>query len=237
MRNMAVIEDDKTERESLIAFLRRYGETEGEEFKCFAFLSAEEFLTGYTAIYDAVFMDIGLPGLNGMDAAKKLHELDRDTVLIFVTNLAQFAVGGYEVGAFDFILKPVSYAGFCLKFKRIMQKIRSNDDTHILIKGKECNRRVSASDIKYLEVVNHKLIYHLETDDIVSSGTMREAMLTFPPESFVLCNQSFLVNLKYVNEFNDTEVRVGDEWLLVSRAKRKDFFRAVNLYFNRRALK
>lgn len=237
MRNIAIVEDEENEAAALAGFIQRYGEKTGEQFNIFTFLSAEKFLSGYSADYSIVFMDIELPGMNGMDASKSLRELDRDVVLVFVTNMSQFAVGGYEVGAFDFILKPVTYHSFFLKFSRIMQKIRNSDDIHIVIKGKEVTKRVSSSDIKYVEIVNHVLTYHLSSGNIVSTGTMKSVLEQLKGGSFALCNQSYLVNMKYISEFSDNEVCVGEDKLPISRPKKKEFHRAINLYFNGREVK
>lgn len=197
MRNVAVIEDEKSASDALGQHLKRYGAETGEEFKIYVFPDAETFLQNYKADYDVVFMDIELPGMNGMTAARELRKLDGKVVLVFVTNMSQFAVGGYEVGAFDFILKPVNYSSFFLKFTRIMEKVKSNDDLKIIIRGKEVAKRVFSSDIMYVEVVNHALTYHLCGGNVTALGTMknvREQLGSDP--AFVLCNQSYLVNLK-----------------------------------------
>lgn len=237
MRNVAIIEDEAKEKDALIGHLERYGEKTGEKFKFFWFSSAEKFLTGYVADYDVVFMDIELPGMNGMEAARTLRKMDGEVVLVFVTNISQFAVGGYEVGAFDFILKPVTYPSFFLKFSRIMQKIKSNDDIRIVIKGKQVTKCILSSDIKYVDVVNHQLTYHLNSGNVLSTGTMKKVIDLLKGVGFVLCNQSYLVNLRYITEFSESEVKVGDDWLPISRPKRKEFLRAVNLYFNGREVR
>ncbi len=69
----------------------------------------------YRADYDIVFMDIELPGINGMEAAHRLREIDQQVILIFVTNMAQFAVKGYEVDALDYIIKPAQYGPLSIK--------------------------------------------------------------------------------------------------------------------------
>lgn len=238
LRNVAIVEDEKQEANKLASYLSAYGKKTGENFRIFAFPDAERFLTGYTADYDAVFMDIELPGMNGMDASRELRKLDRNVVLVFVTNMSQFAAEGYSVDAFDFLLKPVSYSDFYLKFTRIMNKIKSSDDVTIIIRGKEFARRVFSSDIKYVEVRNHLLTYHLESGDISAPGTMKSALEQLGDvRGFALCNQSYLVNLRYVGEFGDSEVNVGGDVLAVSRPKRREFFKAVNLYFNGREAK
>ena len=115
--NIAIVEDDGKEAEALLSYIKKYGEKSGTSFDVKIFSDAENFLESYKQGLDIVFMDIELPGMNGMDASKRLRALDRSVTLIFVTNMARFAVNGYEVGAFDFIVKPVTYGSFEIKFR------------------------------------------------------------------------------------------------------------------------
>ena len=70
-------------------------------------------------------MDIEMPDLDGLAASQKLREIDRSVILIFITNLAQFAVRGYEVDALDFVVKPVTYYVLALKLKRAIGAYRA----------------------------------------------------------------------------------------------------------------
>lgn len=74
-------------------------------------------------------MDIQMPHMNGMEVARKLRALDANVLLIFVTSLAQYAIQGYEVRAFDYVLKPLSYPDFMMKMSRVehqMHRMRIN---------------------------------------------------------------------------------------------------------------
>ena len=88
MRNIAIIEDDGVAQKMLCDYLKRYGSEKNEQFACFPFGSAEQFLTDYRPDYYVVFMDIELPGMNGMEASRRLREIDGNIVLVFVTNMA-----------------------------------------------------------------------------------------------------------------------------------------------------
>ena len=105
--NIAVVEDDGKWIKTLREFFAVFSKNENLNCNIKVFTSGEDFLNCYKGEqFEMVFMDIDLPGLNGMQTAKKLRELDGNIAIIFVTNLAQYAVEGYEVNAFDFIVKP-----------------------------------------------------------------------------------------------------------------------------------
>ena len=109
MLRCAIVEDSPRELEHLKECLARYSAERDIPLETTAFGDAASFLEHYRADYDIVFMDIELPGINGMEAAHRLREIDQQVILIFVTNMAQFAVKGYEVDALDYIIKPAQY--------------------------------------------------------------------------------------------------------------------------------
>ena len=89
-----------------------------------------------------------------------------------MTNLAQYAVKGYEVRAFDFVVKPVSYYNFMLKFSAALDNLELNKDTEIWIKSKEGRVRLMASRIIYVEVLKHYLTYHTKDGDFTALGSI-----------------------------------------------------------------
>lgn len=123
MVNVAIVEDEIRSADVLCGFLERYGSEKGREFAVSRFTDAIAFLENYVPRYDIVFMDIQLPDMDGMTASRRLRALDRDVILIFVTNMANYAVSGYEVDALDFIVKPVSYFPFTVKLERALGRL------------------------------------------------------------------------------------------------------------------
>ena len=226
-RSIAIVEDSREEAETLLAYFARYGTEKGVAFKTAHFTSGEEFLSKYRPVYDLVFMDIGLPKLNGMEAAARLRELDRAVTLIFVTNMAQFAVKGYEVDAFDFVVKPVSYANFALKLQRALNKLERRRDTEVLITLSDSIFRIPASRIKYVEISGHKMVYHTTEGELSAYGNLKEAEAALGGQ-FVRCNNCYLVNLNYVQAVRGYTALVDGDELQISRPRRKVFVQAIN---------
>ena len=124
MISVAIIEDDGNEAKKLREELVRYGEEHGEYFDIKEYRDAESYLNFYKPRFDIVFMDIELNGMNGMEAARRLRGLDSEVILIFVTNMRQFACEGYAVEALDFIVKPILYSRFCAVMARAVTVCR-----------------------------------------------------------------------------------------------------------------
>ena len=129
MINIAFVEDDLNFLELFNSFCDEYAADNKLDFNYHHFGNAEVFLEKCkTTAFDLVFMDIELPGLNGMETSKKLRQMDSKVVIVFVTNMASFAIEGYQVNAFDFILKPLVKQTFFMKMDRIVEKIKSEGE-------------------------------------------------------------------------------------------------------------
>ena len=122
---IAIVEDEAASAQLLEECLLRYRTEAGAEMMITRFSNAEELLRDYRGEFDLLFMDVDMPGINGIDASRRLREMDSRVVLIFVTNLAQYAIYGYEVDALDYILKPVNYYALKLKLRKALEVVRS----------------------------------------------------------------------------------------------------------------
>ena len=109
MYRIAIVEDEKEFREQLQEYLKRYGVENNIVFQIDVFEDGSDILEHYQKNYDMVLLDIEMPKVNGMDAAERIREMDEEVVLMFITNMAQYAIRGYSVGALDFVMKPITY--------------------------------------------------------------------------------------------------------------------------------
>lgn len=222
MLKIAVIEDSKEFAETLKSFFAKFSSCE-EPLDVVFFESAIPFLEHYKPVYDVVFMDIMLPHMNGMDAAHRLRELDQSVVLIFVTNMAQLAVKGYEVNAADYIVKPLYYNEFELKFRRAVLRCKEAAST-VLITQQSGARRILLREIMYIEVHGHKLSYKTEAGTFSSTGTISEMEANLRDKGFLRCNKCFLINQRHIAvvQSNTVVMSNGDE-LQISRPRKKQF--------------
>ncbi len=229
MLRIAIVEDEEIIALTIKNYLKDFFMSIHVEFSCTHFDNAIKFLDRYAFDFDLIFMDINLPTLDGMSAVRELRKKDSEVKVIFVTSLAQYVIKGYEVNAFDFMLKPVNYYSFAIKLKRFMETYEQKEN-YIFVRVKNELVKINVSDIKYFEVINHKLIIHTTTQNYEIYDNLNKYLNMLSKDSFALCNRCYLVNLKYVNKVNKEFVLVGNDSLLVSRRKYNDFIDALNKY-------
>ena len=172
MYRALIVEDEPTEARRLTDYLRRYGDAHAEAFQITWLKSAMEMLSD-KGRYDLILLDIDLPGISGMEAAQLMRVYDEATPIIFVTNLAKYAVKGYEVGATGFIVKPVTWGNLSMNLDRALRVIKQNSGRSVMVSTEDGVRVVPFSSIVYIEVNGHKLTYHLESgEQIETRGTV-----------------------------------------------------------------
>lgn len=229
MINAALVEDDAAWSAAVTEYVKKFSAESGMAVKLTRFGDAETFLASGVN-FDLVLMDIELPGMSGMDAAKKMREAGSGAALLFVTNMAQFALNGYEVEAVDFIVKPVPYFVFSVKFRRAAERAAARKVTVLRVKTDEGTVNIRSSDIKYVEIIKHYAVYHTTDGDHRTRGALKDIEPVLADYDFVRCNNCYLVNLKYVKGVRGYTVNVGGDELLISHPKRRGFVRVLNDY-------
>ena len=229
---VAIVDDVRSDAQVLQDHLRRYQEEGGGMWETVLYPSGTDFLARYQPDFDLVILDIDMPGLNGVDAARRIRELGDNVVLMFVTNMSQYALEGYEVEAVDYVLKPVSYQDFALKLRKAQRYISQNRDTQIALHTTSGIVLLMVSQVIYVESALHYLIYHTTTSDYRVRGSISDAESTLPHGQFSRCNTSFLVNLKYVKALERDEVLMNPDnhRLKISRGRRGTFLDQMGRY-------
>lgn len=232
MLKIMILEDAPAERQRLEAFLQRYAEEDPAfRYTLTCYDRGITMLSEYHKDADILFLDIRVPDMLGIDVAKSIRKKDESVMIVFVTNLTQYAIEGYSVEAFDYILKPLKYPPFAAKLKRMLKALRSREQGYTVnLRDKENERWVSADSIVYIESLGHDLFFHVGGEVIRQWGTLSAYEEELRERGFARCHASFLVNLKYVETIRKNEVIVGGEAIPVSRPKRKSFLEQVAGY-------
>lgn len=231
---IAIVEDEAESVRELERFLLRYGQERGYEIKSRVFSDGEELVRGYRSEYDIILMDIQLKEMDGMTAAELIRRQDPEVMIIFITNMAQYAIRGYAVDALDYVLKPVTYFAFSQRMDRAADRLSRRRTHYLTIPVKGGAQKLDIGQIRYVESRGHTLIFHLKREEIVSSGTMKEMEDLLEQYGFCRCNKGYLLNLDYVDGIQDGCALLGEEQLLISRGRKNPFMEALANYMGGR---
>ncbi len=232
-----IVEGSPAEADVLREHLNRYAEERGLSFAVTVLSSAVEFVNASHPA-DLIFMDIDLPGINGMEAAQILRGYDEQTPLVFVTNLAQYAIKGYQVDALDFMVKPVQYDDFSLRMDRAMRLVRRTSKGTVAIPTPDGIRVVRLDDVLYVDIVKHDLHYHLagEPNPLRVRGTITKVAEELAEKDFLKIAASCVINMAQVARIRATSVVMSDGTeLFFSRSQRKAALERLTAYVGRSA--
>ena len=197
------IDDEPLALQQIVAYISKVPFLELAA-QCQSALEARKFLEQDTV--DAIFCDINMPDLNGMDFVKSLTV---PPLIVFTTAYAEYAVEGFKVNAVDYLLKPFGMQDF---------QPSDQDDT-LFLKTEYRIVKVAIKDIRYVEAMSEYLKVHVENEPkpivtLLSMKKMEERL----PGYFMRIHRSYIINLKMIQEVNknrvimdaDTYLPIGD---------------------------
>lgn len=228
---IAIVEDDAGYTQELKEYLVRLEKEIDRDIEVFAYPSGLAFLKNFKGQFDILLLDISMPYLDGMETARRVRETDREVLILFITNLAQYAIKGYEVDALDYIVKPVNYFAFSQRMMRAISRISDRETQYLAINQKTGVRKLDVRGICYVESLNHNLTFHTREGDYTVFGSLKDVEERLAEHHFIRCNKGYLVSLRHVDRIEDGCAVVQGTPLLISRNRRNSFLEALANYF------
>lgn len=227
-----ILEDEQAELTRLKQFLDQYSaENEIVSFSLETYGRGSELLNAYQCDADIVLLDIRVPDMLGIEVAKRIRAMDDRVIIVFVTNYSQYAIDGYSVGAFDYILKPLHYSSFRAKMNRILRKLSHNEiGSFLVVKNKNTESRILVGSITYIEGTGHHITIHTNSKTVTQWGSLGAFEEKLKDAHFVRCHTSYLVNLKYVQGISEGNAIVADQEIPISRLRRRVFLEILAQY-------
>lgn len=231
MIKIAIIDDDVTYIQLLESHIMRYQVDYSTDIQLSTFTNGLNFMMEYQPIYDILFIDIRLRGVNGLEIAASIRKQDPAVIIVFATNMEQFAINGYEVNAFDYLVKPIDYALFQIRLSFAIQASKNSHAQELLFLQDNVAYRENVNEIIYIEVEDHWLTVHAKNKTYRMLETLKNIEGKLDGTHFIRCSKRILVNLGYITRIRGNCITLyGGTEIDTSRTKRKEILDAFMKY-------
>jgi DNA-binding LytR/AlgR family response regulator len=228
---IAIIDDEYEVLTQLTTYIEKASIETGIRFETTCFNEGRTFLDNYDFSYSIVLMDIEMGDENGLELAQNLRKIDSNVILMFITNMSQYAAQGYLVDAIDFIIKPVEYDSFLFRLKRAASRASMQKDILITISSGSEIYSFPSREIIYIEIQGHNMTIHSKKRNNIVRSSLRNVESQLSGAPFARCNNSFLVNLYHIRSIIDNQITLSNgDILSISRGKKVSFFKAYNRF-------
>lgn len=224
MIKIAFCDDDMEVLHQMNELLDRYRVERNEDITYAAFQSPFELLTEIEKGIrpDILFLDVVMPGQNGMDVAKEIRQYDTNMKIIFLTSSPEFAVESYSVGAYFYQLKPIWEESFFRLMDSVLAECEKKKKNSLILRSKDGITRIDLQQLEYCEVLGRKLLFHLENGAVLeSAGSLDDlAGQLMQYSNFFRPHRSFLVNMEYIQNISSRSIKmVNDEEIPIPHGK------------------
>lgn len=225
MIKVAICEDEKVHQELLIEYLQKLFNELSIDYDLCIFNSGEQLLENYPEDMDIFLLDIQMGELSGMDIARKIRDIDSNTVeIIFTTSLIEYIQEGYEVRAYRYLLKPIEFNDIKNHITACIEEIHNRRDKYLVISNKYENYKIKIENITYIEVQNKDITIHTLDNDYEIKMSMNKIEKELKKYNFIRCHKSFLININFVENVKQYVAILEDgQEIPISRYKFKEF--------------
>ena len=206
MIKVAFCDDDLSMLSEINALLEQYRVQSSQEIIYAAFHSPLELLAEIEKglRVDILFLDVIMPGENGVSVAKEIRQYDNIVKIIFLTASSEYAVESYTVGAYFYQMKPICKADFFRLMDSVISECEREQKCSLILSCKSGITRIMLTKLEYCEVIGRTLLFHLENGKILeSNGSLDELCVKLAQhDNFLRPHRSFLVNMEYIHSIS-----------------------------------
>lgn len=158
--------------------------------------------------FDVLFLDVIMPGENGIRVAEEIREYDKKIKIIFLTSSSEFAVQSYMVNAFFYQIKPVWKDGFFRIMDSVSSECEKEEQYSLILRCKSGITRIDLDKLQYCEVMGRVLLFYLSDGTVLEkNGSLDELSDQLSQyENFLRPHRSFLINMKYIQNISSKKI-------------------------------
>lgn len=214
MIKIALCDDDLSVLKEIKTLLEQYRTEHNQKIVCMDFCSPLELLIEIEKGMrpDILFLDVIMPGVNGISVAKEIRQYDDTVKIIFLTSSSEFAVESYTVGAYFYQIKPVYEENLFRLMDAVVPECEKIQQGSLLVRGKSGITRIDLGKLEYCEVIGRTLSFHLDNGRILEGvGSLDDLCDKLAQyDNFLRLHRSFVINMKYIQNISYKAVTLDD---------------------------
>ncbi|MEE0452175.1 LytR/AlgR family response regulator transcription factor [Peptacetobacter sp.] len=225
MINIVICEDEVIQLNNLFKNIQKILYELNLNFKIYTFNSAKELLENYPKNVSIIYLDIKMKEINGVDAARKIREFDKKVEIIFITAIDDYLKEGYEVRAYRYLIKPVSYSELLKHTKICIEEIEKNSEV-IIIRDSGNISIINKNDILYIEVLRKYTTVYTLDNSYTFKIPLKILEESLKEKIFFKCHKSYIINIKKIINIDEKEgvcILEDDSKVPISKRKHKEF--------------
>lgn len=232
MIRIAMCDDEKPFLHTLKEYYDTYKSCRQTELQLTTFQSGEDLIADYRLDFNIIFLDISLSGMDGISTARRIRELDKKVIIIFLTSLIKYGLSGYSLGAFQYLIKPISYKKFEAVMDRAVAACSDMEQRFVTLKNADGYFKLYVNDIRYIDTCNRRTLLHTAKKSIICFCNMKELENKLEMFGFIRCHSSYIVSVKHIESVEKLVITlVSGEQIPISQQKRKAVMQSIAKYF------
>lgn len=228
---IGICDGEQAVRSLLASYVERYRKETGAEIQLLSYSTGEKLLKNYILDLDLFFLEIPLRKINGLKIAEYLRRYDARIRIVFLTAVLTYVLEAYDVGANNYILKPLTYNKFCKELNRVSGR-DAGEERSLLEQHRNTIRRVYFGDIRYIETCGKNTVIHTCKEEVPSTRQMKQFEALLADTTLIRCHAGYIVNLRYFSKLDENTVTLTDGTKIpVSRNRRKAVLTQIQRFY------
>ncbi|GAA0181071.1 LytTR family DNA-binding domain-containing protein [Clostridium sediminicola] len=225
MISICICDDEKMQRKDLKSIISMQFQLKGIEFSVVEYENGEDLLSVIRKdrnSYDIIFLDIEMNKINGIETARQVRLLNDTAIIIFITGFSDYVFDGYEVKAFNYVMKPYRQEKIVdVLFKALKQVYKEQND-FFMVQSSRNAYKINYNDIIYFVSDKRRIKVITSGENIYEFYEKLDDIEKKLPQFFVRIHQRYLVNLNFVLSIENNFIEIKDEKLPISRRRYQD---------------
>lgn len=227
--NIAICDDEEIDTKIISNYLSDFQMNNNVDFNTSIFNNGTDLLNSYlkSGTYNILFLDVEMPVLSGLDIAKRVRSIpDRDAKIVFVSNYPEYMSDSFDVQAFHYLPKPLTYTNFAKVMKNIITDYNESHAVQCIVKTDLSEEVIYSNKIIYLKTIDaytRRLLIALEDHSVETNGRLTDWEKSLRWQNFIMPHRGYLVNSAQIHYIEEGRLIMNDgSEIPMSRRKEKD---------------